>query len=273
MTQKPPTLGNALIFHPLAWLELKWFLLHKPVEVSCMGIAEIPEHPLYVTRLAWLPQNNSAGFVEFHDGAFSTHFNDCLDRGLQPYQATRIWIHTHPGGSPHPSGRDEQQLKDLMALNDWTVMFIMARTGATYCRLRMRETVTTKGIFGSVATERRHRDQELEVSVAWNVLREPREIDPVEWAATFDRNMHLDTLRSVVQAPPAVVGTVGKARPRRSLSASMLPIQLKELAKNDRLRNMLRASLPANLALKEFCDLPPNQQAAILETSGFTFST
>lgn len=272
--QQPPSLGNSLIFHPIAWLELKWFLLHKPVEVSCMGIAEIPDHPLYITRLAWLPQNNSAGFVEFHEGAFSTHLNDSLDAGLQPYQATRIWIHTHPGGSPNPSGQDEDQLTQFMALNDWTVMFIMARTGATFCRLRVREHVTVKGAFGRITSERRMKDRSLDVAVAWSALREPREIDPRAWMRTFDSVMNLRSERRVVEVDERrkpVAASIGKARPKTAdFPAKLLPITQSLLSKNEILQRTITKSLPKNLSLAQFVTMPAQQQAAILETAGYT---
>ena len=46
------------------------------------------------------------------------------------------WTSSHPGNSPHPSPTDEETFDRVFGRCDWAVMFIIARGGATYCRLR-----------------------------------------------------------------------------------------------------------------------------------------
>src|SRR5262249_31482191 len=48
----------------------------------------------------------------------------------------RIWIHTHPGDSPQPSGTDEKTFAQVFGHSDWALMFILARGGECYARLR-----------------------------------------------------------------------------------------------------------------------------------------
>ena len=58
-----------------------------------------------------------------------------MEQGHHPEQFARLWIHTHPGSSPHPSGPDEDTFERVFGKCHWAVMFIMARTGQTYARL------------------------------------------------------------------------------------------------------------------------------------------
>jgi len=59
-----------------------------------------------------------------------------VDAGRRPEQFARIWLHTHPGDSPQPSGTDEETFARAFGGCDWAVMFVIARTGKTYARLR-----------------------------------------------------------------------------------------------------------------------------------------
>jgi hypothetical protein len=54
---------------------------------------------------------------------------------LAPQQFARLWIHTHPGACPEPSFTDEQTFARVFGGCDWSVMFILAKGGASYARL------------------------------------------------------------------------------------------------------------------------------------------
>jgi hypothetical protein len=45
-------------------------------------------------------------------------------------------VHTHPGSSAQPSGTDEETFERAFGRCDWSIMFIISRTGQTYARLR-----------------------------------------------------------------------------------------------------------------------------------------
>ncbi|MBR9801292.1 hypothetical protein GYB59_06155, partial [bacterium] len=47
-----------------------------------------------------------------------------------------VWIHTHPGDSPYPSPVDEETFRRVFGKADWALMFILARGGESYARLR-----------------------------------------------------------------------------------------------------------------------------------------
>ncbi len=74
--------------------------------------------------------------VEFDDAAVAEFFDRQVDEGRVPSQFARIWIHSHPGSCPRPSLTDEETFERVFGRCDWAVMFILARRGATFCRLR-----------------------------------------------------------------------------------------------------------------------------------------
>ena len=76
--------------------------------------------------------------VKFDDEAVADYFDQQVDRGLAPERFARLWIHTHPGSSPYPSSTDEETFARCFGNADWAVMFILARGGQTYARLRFK---------------------------------------------------------------------------------------------------------------------------------------
>ncbi len=74
--------------------------------------------------------------MAFEDESVADFFDSQVDRGLKPEQFARIWVHTHPGDSPQPSMTDEDTFARVFGRSDWALMFILARGGQTYARLR-----------------------------------------------------------------------------------------------------------------------------------------
>lgn len=74
--------------------------------------------------------------VRFDDESLAEEFENLVEAGYAPRQFARIWLHTHPGDSPQPSGVDEETFFRKFGDPDWAVMGILARQGATYARLR-----------------------------------------------------------------------------------------------------------------------------------------
>jgi hypothetical protein len=74
--------------------------------------------------------------VRFDDVAVADFFDEQVDLGRQLEQFARVWVHTHPGNSAHPSGTDEGTFRRCFGGTDWSVMFVLARGGRTYARLQ-----------------------------------------------------------------------------------------------------------------------------------------
>jgi proteasome lid subunit RPN8/RPN11 len=124
----------ALVFSPVAWLKLMFFLHAGETEVGGFGISAANDL-LYVQDFVTVKQRTSYVTVTFADDAVADHFDACVDAGLPPARFARIWCHTHPGSSPKPSGTDEHTFERVFGSCDWSIMFIVSRTGETYARL------------------------------------------------------------------------------------------------------------------------------------------
>ena len=81
-------------------------------------------------------QSCSLSHVEFDDESVADFFDEQVDAGRRPDQFARIWIHTHPGDCPQPSLTDEETFARVFGRADWAVMFILAKEGDFYGRLR-----------------------------------------------------------------------------------------------------------------------------------------
>jgi hypothetical protein len=171
-----------LTFSPLAWLKLRLFLHADEVEVGGFGISS--HHDLlYIEDFVTVKQQVSSVSVEFDDNAVADHFDRCADKEIAPSHCGRIWIHTHPGTSPHPSFTDEQTFDRVFGTCDWVVMAIIARGGASYARLRF-----SAGPGGNVV---------VPISVDWE--RFPQDVPDEEgkiderlskWMDEYGQNVH-----------------------------------------------------------------------------------
>jgi proteasome lid subunit RPN8/RPN11 len=108
-----------------------------PTEVGGFGIAPAVDL-LYVEDIRLVQQTCTSISVAFDDSDVAEFFDDQIDLGRRPEQFARVWIHTHPGDSAQPSHVDEETFSRVFGPCDWAVMFILARGGETYCRLRFR---------------------------------------------------------------------------------------------------------------------------------------
>ncbi len=129
-TESPPTLR----FTPTAWTKLLFLRDYAESEVGGFGIC--PQEPLLVEDICLVKQSCHYTSVVFEDESVANFFDEQVDRGLQPDQFARVWIHTHPGDCPQPSLTDEGTFDRVFGKSDWAVMFILACGGEWYTRLR-----------------------------------------------------------------------------------------------------------------------------------------
>lgn len=141
------------------------------------------DNPLHIEDFVTVHQLTTAVSVEFDDQAVADYFDTAVDAGLVPARFARVWCHTHPGESADPSMTDEVTFARVFGSCDWSVMFILGRTGRTYARLNF-----SAGPGGAVL---------LPVTVDWEawpqvVLERAEELAEVfaGWAAEFERHIH-----------------------------------------------------------------------------------
>lgn len=132
---KPRRNRQSLRFTPYAWAKLVFLRDMGDTEVGGFGIS-VDGDPLLIEDFVLVNQICTSVSVEFDDTSVADHFDAMVDQGRKPDQFARIWIHTHPGSCPRPSGTDEETFERCFGACDWAVMFILARQGATYTRLR-----------------------------------------------------------------------------------------------------------------------------------------
>ena len=127
--------GTVLRFTPTAWAKLLYFRDRQGTEVGGFGVTSA-EDLLLVEEFVTVKQDVSVASVAFDDAAVADFFDAQVDAGRKPEQFARIWLHTHPGDSPCPSATDEETFARVFGKCQWAVMFILARGGKSYARLR-----------------------------------------------------------------------------------------------------------------------------------------
>lgn len=132
---QPDKDGRVLRFTPTAWAKLQFLCHAGETEIGGFGVTNA-EDLLFVESFETVKQIACPASVEFDDEAVAEFFDNQVDAGRRPEQFARIWCHTHPGDCPHPSSVDEETFARVFGRCDWAVMFILARGGATYARLR-----------------------------------------------------------------------------------------------------------------------------------------
>ncbi|MCC6681646.1 MAG: hypothetical protein IT445_12155 [Phycisphaeraceae bacterium] len=124
-----------LRFTPYAWAKLQWFCHRGETEIGGFGVSAVDDL-LLLEDFVTVKQDVTCVSVKFDDEAVADFFDQQVDLGRKPQQFARIWLHTHPGNCPNPSGTDEETFARVFGSCDWAVMFIVAEEGATYARLR-----------------------------------------------------------------------------------------------------------------------------------------
>ena len=104
-------------------------------EVGGFGIAP-NDDLLLIEDVQLVKQTCSWAHVAFDDESVADFFDQQVDAGRRPEQFARTWIHTHPDDCARPSMTDEQTFARVFGSTDWSVMFILARGGQSYARLR-----------------------------------------------------------------------------------------------------------------------------------------
>ena len=131
---EPPS-APVLRLGPTAWAKLLYFRDRGPTEIGGFGISA-PDDLLLLEDFVTVRQDAAVAGVRFDDNAVADFFDAQVDAGRRPEQFARVWLHSHPGDSPQPSLTDEETFQRVFGQCQWTVMFIVARGGKSYARLR-----------------------------------------------------------------------------------------------------------------------------------------
>jgi hypothetical protein len=135
MNQPRTRLPTTLRFSPTAWAKLLFLRDAGKSEVCGFGITTEGDL-LFVEDVVLVHQLCTWVSAELDDDAVADYFDNQVDLGRRPEQFARIFLHTHPGDSPKPSNTDEDTFHRVFGNVEWAVMFIVARGGECYARLR-----------------------------------------------------------------------------------------------------------------------------------------
>ena len=189
-----------LRFTPYAWAKLLFLRDAGPTEIGGFGIASA-EDLLLIEDIVTPQQQTTSVTVAFDDVSVADFFEQQVDEGRKPEQFARAWVHTHPGDSPMPSGTDEETFGRAFGSCDWAIMFILAKGGKTYCRLRFNV-----GPGG-----------EAVLPVEIDYRQSFPGSDATTWLAEYEQNVHEDPLEWGVGAMMTrdFPGEEFSSRPRR----------------------------------------------------------
>lgn len=124
-----------LRFTPYAWSKLLYLRDIGDTEVGGFGISS-DDDLFLIEDFQLIKQSSTFASVKFDDDAVADFFDEQVDLGRPLEQFSRCWIHTHPGDSAAPSSTDEETFARAFGDANWALMFILARGGETYARLR-----------------------------------------------------------------------------------------------------------------------------------------
>jgi len=124
-----------LRFTPYAWAKLLFLRDYGESEVGGFGITSADDL-LLVEDIQLTQQECTTVTVKFDDISVADFFDNQVDQNRQPEQFGRIWIYTHPDISAAPSIVDEETFARSFGRVDWAIMFILAKGGETYARMR-----------------------------------------------------------------------------------------------------------------------------------------
>jgi len=137
------TRGSVLKFSPYAWAKIIAMRDFGNTEIGGYGITE-SDDPLLVTDFRLIKQQCSSVTVEFDKEDSIKFVEEMTDKGLSYWQFGSIFLHSHPGNCPNPSITDEENFDKNFSLPHMAVFFIIAKQGATYCRLRYNVSAGTE---------------------------------------------------------------------------------------------------------------------------------
>lgn len=130
------TYGDTLRFTPYAYAKLLYMQRLGDTEVAGYCITGTDD-PLLITDFKLIKQECTSVEFDLDKDDMAEYQESMIDAGLAVWQSSRILAHTHPGNSPNPSLVDEENFKRSFTIPDWAIMFIIADSGDTYCRMKI----------------------------------------------------------------------------------------------------------------------------------------
>lgn len=121
---------------PYAYQKLLFMRDIGETEVSGFAITNTASgYPDLITDFQLVKQECSIVTTDMDDDGLSEYVAVMADNGINPSDCMRVWIHTHPGSSPNPSGTDESTFQKLLSKFPFIVMLIISKEGNKFGRI------------------------------------------------------------------------------------------------------------------------------------------
>jgi hypothetical protein len=123
----------------MAWLKMLFWRQCGTYECAWWGLT-YEDNPFHVHDVVMCKHYATSGTFEFDDDQLVLQQDEYSQKGWDVRNFRRIYFHTHPHESAHPSQTDETNFGKFFANADFGIMSILARGGANYTRMRVRVT-------------------------------------------------------------------------------------------------------------------------------------
>lgn len=111
-------------------------------EFTCFGRAHHEGGDLYVTDVYLVKQEGTSGGVDGDDADINRLMMELYEKGIEPDEAFRCWIHSHPGtgkGSTYLSGTDDANIERYLT-GQWLISIVLDSKGDTpFCQVDIKE--------------------------------------------------------------------------------------------------------------------------------------
>lgn len=180
LSKAPLTMTAYYRVSPYAYQKILFMRDIGDSEVSGFAVTD-EEQPDLITDFHLIKQQCTVVTTEMDSEGLADYLEDMVENGFQPGNCMRVWIHTHPGSSPSPSGTDEATFKELSSKFAYFVMLIIAEKGAKFGRLAF-----SQGCGGTAP---------VEWDVDWTVPGEAVDFD--EWTNEYNKLVNIKKFASV----------------------------------------------------------------------------
>ena len=169
---------SAILFTPYAFSKVIYMRDKGETEVGGFCVS-IQENPDVIVDFHLVEQVCNSAYCEFTDSGMIDFNDEMAEAGYHPQEYSRMWLHTHPGTSAHPSGLDEETFTNQFGGMDWSAMLIVARGGQTYGRIRYSVGNAVDYILGG-----KERSSTVDLAIDWTA--EFSSTEHAQWDDEYD---------------------------------------------------------------------------------------
>jgi hypothetical protein len=98
----------------MAYYKMVYLANRFPTECGGWGVADDPDAPLRINSIQLTEQRASAASIKFDAADINRWKDEKVAEGKDFEQFGRVWVHTHPGNTVHPSSDDVESFESIV---------------------------------------------------------------------------------------------------------------------------------------------------------------